>query len=127
MCNIGNPHALEQPSLSYIRDVLSLVINPSIAEKAKGLFESDIIKRAQKYLNVLPDVGAYTESQGISVVRDEVCNFLFERDGYNADPNHIYLTNGATEAVRLCMQTLIRYTPTYSDELFIQFSTDFTL
>ena len=107
-CNIGNPHALQQPALSYIRDVLSLVINPSLAEKSKRAFKPDVIERAQKYLNALPDVGAYTESQGIGAVREEICEFLLERDGFEADPNNIFLTNGASEGVRLCMQTIMR-------------------
>lgn len=105
---------MQQPALSYIRDVLSLVINPSLAEKSKKAFKPDVIERAQKYLKALPDVGAYTESQGIGAVRDEVCQFLLERDGFKADPNNIFLTNGASEGVRLCMQTIMRYSLTHS-------------
>ncbi len=41
-CNIGNPQALGQPSLSYYRQVLSLVEDPSKIERErqlKNLFE----------------------------------------------------------------------------------------
>ena len=110
-CNIGNPHALNQKSISFVREVLSLVINPSLMTKGKHLFAPDVIKRANRYLTPgigLPDVGAYSESQGILAVREEVAKFLMERDGYLGDPNDIFLTNGASEGVRLCMQTLIR-------------------
>lgn len=31
-----------------------------------------------------------------------------QRDGYKADPANIFLTNGASEGVRLCMQTILR-------------------
>ena len=95
-----------------------MVINPSLAEKSKRAFKPDVIERAQKYLKSLPDVGAYTESQGIVAVREEVCNFLYERDGFEADPSNIFLTNGASEGVRLCMQTIIRYAFTYSRPCF---------
>ena len=69
-CNIGNPQALEQKNLTFIRDVLSLVINPSL--EFRTTFPGDVIERAKKYLSAIPNAGAYTESQGISVVREEV-------------------------------------------------------
>lgn len=42
-CNIGNPHHLEQAPLSYIRDVLSLTINPGLS--AHSIFPADVVKR----------------------------------------------------------------------------------
>jgi len=105
-CNIGNPQSLEQAPLSYMRDILSLVVNPSL--KGRCSFPPDIIARAEKYLAGIPSVGAYSESQGISVVREEVGKFLEERDGFPADPANIFLTNGASDGVRLCMQTMMR-------------------
>lgn len=105
-CNIGNPHVLQQKPLSYIRDVLSIVVNPSLTEKVQ--FSPDILKRARKYLDSIPCVGAYTESQGILAVREEICQFLLERDGFEALPENIFLTNGASEGVRLTMQTILR-------------------
>jgi aspartate/methionine/tyrosine aminotransferase len=105
-CNIGNPHALGQRSLTFVRDVLSLVMNPVLLDT--NLFPSDAVDRAKKYLKGTPDVGAYTESQGILSIREEVAKFLEKRDGYPSDPNDIFLTNGASEGVRFCMQTLLR-------------------
>lgn len=105
-CNIGNPHSLGQKSLTFVRDVLSLVVNPSLIETS--LFPDDAVSRAKKYLQGTPDVGAYTESQGISSIREEVANFLEKRDGHPSNRNDIFLTNGASEGVRFCMQTLLR-------------------
>ena len=105
-CNIGNPHSLGQKSLTFVRDVLSLVVNPTLIEST--LFPEDAVSRAKKYLQGTPDVGAYTESQGILSVREEVANFLEKRDGHPSNPNDIFLTNGASEGVRFCMQTLLR-------------------
>jgi len=62
-CNIGNPHALHQKSISFIRNVLSLVINPDLQHRAPTLFEDDVVTRANKYLSVISSVGAYSESQ----------------------------------------------------------------
>lgn len=105
-CNIGNPHALQQKSISFVRDVLSVVMNPGLKDRAS--FSSDVIQRANKYLNAIPSVGAYSESQGILPVREEVSEFLRQRDGYESNPSDIFLTNGASEGVRFCMQLLFR-------------------
>jgi alanine transaminase len=104
----GNPQSLEQTPLTYIRDILSLVINPSLKQRTN--FPADIISRAEKYLSGIPSVGAYSDSQGILAVREEICQFLRERDGFEADPWNIFLTNGASDGVRLCMQTIMRDT-----------------
>ena len=105
-CNIGNPHALGQSSISFVRDVLSMVVNPTLLNAS--LFPTDAIERAKKYLASAQCVGAYSESQGFLAVREEVSDFLERRDGYKSDPNDIFLTNGASEGVRFCMQTILR-------------------
>lgn len=38
----------------------------------------------------------------------QVCDFIERRDGHRADPNNIFLTNGASEAVRLVLRAAIR-------------------
>ena len=46
-------------------------------------------------------VGAYTgNSKGYQFVREKIAKFITERDGVSADPNDIYVTNGASEGVR---------------------------
>mmetsp|Transcript_19143 Transcript_19143/g.25931 ORF Transcript_19143/g.25931 Transcript_19143/m.25931 type:complete len:165 (-) Transcript_19143:825-1319(-) len=54
--------------------------------------------------------GAYTSnSKGWSFVRRQVASFINRRDGVSdASENNIYLTNGASEAVRLCFTALLR-------------------
>lgn len=37
-----------------------------------------------------------------------MCDFIERRDGHRADPDNIFLTNGASEAVRMVMRTTIR-------------------
>lgn len=58
--------------------------------------------------------GAYTaNSKGWEFVRQSVCNFINERDGLVGEEQvsnieSIYLTNGASEAVRLGLMAIIR-------------------
>ena len=76
--------------------------------KDQVTFNHDVISRASKYLADISSVGSYTESQGIFSVRQEISQFLQQRDGYASDPEDIFVTNGASEGVRFCMQTIIR-------------------
>jgi aspartate/methionine/tyrosine aminotransferase len=111
-CNIGNPHALQQPALSFVRDVVALTVNPELIKRVPaGVFPADVVARANKYLygkGGCTDMGAYSESKGIMAVREDVCKFLQERDGFSSNPDDIFLTNGASDGVRLCMQTMLR-------------------
>lgn len=105
-CNVGNPHALGQKPLSFSRDVLSIVMNPSL--KNRAVFADDVIRKADRYLSSIPGMGSYTDCQGIVAVREDISKFLEERDGYPSEPTDIFLTNGASEGVRYCMKTFLR-------------------
>ena len=56
-------------------------------------------------------MGAYTSSsRGHEYVREVIKNYIEERDGskVNVDINNIYLTNGASEGVKLAFKLLLR-------------------
>jgi alanine transaminase len=115
-CNIGNPQALGQKPLSFNRQVLSLVSNPELLEAAEAgdgtldaLFKKDAVKRARKYLTRDPaGVGAYTNSQGFQVVREEIASFISARDGHPSSPENIFVTDGASSGVKMAYTALIR-------------------
>ncbi|KAJ0401463.1 hypothetical protein ATCC90586_009873 [Pythium insidiosum] len=110
-CNIGNPHILKQQPIEFHRQVLALVNVPGLvdAPEAQALFQPDAIARAKFYLKNIPGgTGAYGHSKGVEVVRQEVAAFLERRDGYSADPEDIYLTDGASPAVQNSLMALIR-------------------
>ena len=55
-------------------------------------------------------MGAYTSnSKGHSIVRKTVADYIERRDGpaVKADWNNIYMTNGASEGVRMAFKLLI--------------------
>jgi len=60
--------------------------------------------------NLKSPPGAYTgNSKGYEYVRQSVADFISRRDGHdNVNPDHVYLTNGASEGVRTAFATLIR-------------------
>ena len=109
-CNIGNPQALGQKPLTFVRQCLSLLINPELIDTAEiaALYPLDVVERARRYMGAVASVGAYTDSQGVEVVREEVSDFIAQRDGFPADADDIFLTDGASVGVKALMQMLIR-------------------
>jgi len=112
-CNIGNPQALGQKPLTFNREVLALVQMPSLlqAPEAKALFSKTARDRATAYLETIPAVGAYSDSQGHQIVRNEVAKFITQRDGPElgeADPSKIFLTDGASAGVKMIYQAALR-------------------
>eukprot|EP01119_Soliformovum_irregulare_P010165 TRINITY_DN2487_c0_g1_i1.p1 TRINITY_DN2487_c0_g1~~TRINITY_DN2487_c0_g1_i1.p1 ORF type:complete len:509 (+),score=102.86 TRINITY_DN2487_c0_g1_i1:182-1708(+) len=108
-CNIGNPQSLSQPPITYFRQLLSLLQYPELIKTASGAFPKDVVERAQRTLQQIPGgLGAYSHSQGIPMVRKTVASFIERRDGYPADPDDIFLYNGASPGVQNSLKMLIR-------------------
>ncbi|KAJ6812433.1 alanine aminotransferase 2-like [Iris pallida] len=111
-CNIGNPQSLGQQPVTFFREVLALCDHPAILDKGetRALFSSDSITRAQKILDQIPGraTGAYSHSQGIKGLRDAIAAGIAARDDYPSNPDDIFLTDGASPAVHMMMQLLLR-------------------
>ena len=112
LTNVGNPQALAQQPLTFVRQVVALVTAPFLLEQPgiERMFPADAIARAREYVANLPggSIGAYSDSKGNGFVRQQVADFIFRRDGVVANPDLIFLTNGASEGVRLCLKAMIR-------------------
>ncbi|KAH7546994.1 hypothetical protein FEM48_Zijuj01G0260000 [Ziziphus jujuba var. spinosa] len=110
-CNIGNPQSLGQQPITFFREVLALCDHPIILDKSEtqGLFSADSIERAWQILDQIPGraTGAYSHSQGTKGLRDTIAAGIEARDGYPANSNDIFLTDGASPAVHMMMQLLI--------------------
>ncbi|CAL5229017.1 g12261 [Coccomyxa viridis] len=109
--NVGNPHALGQKPRTFNRQVMSLVTCPTLLDHPKvgELFPADVIARAKQcstYFN--GGLGAYTDSRGSEGVRKEVAAYIEKRDGYPSSPDQIFLTDGASPAVRYMLNAIIR-------------------
>eukprot|EP00163_Fabomonas_tropica_P031692 TRINITY_DN762_c0_g1_i1.p1 TRINITY_DN762_c0_g1~~TRINITY_DN762_c0_g1_i1.p1 ORF type:complete len:490 (-),score=125.28 TRINITY_DN762_c0_g1_i1:101-1570(-) len=119
-CNIGNPQQLKQKPLTFGRQVLALATYPDLLAKMTAspsaemskLFPQEAVDRATKYCPPgAPGLGAYSMSRGLPQVRREVADFIEQRDGAPAgsvDPEHIFLTNGASDGISKVMSMLIR-------------------
>ncbi|CAL9727778.1 hypothetical protein MOUN0_B00210 [Monosporozyma unispora] len=102
---IGNPQLLDQKPLTFTRQVLSIVQNPTILQHrdiliAKKIYNRDVIKRAELLISqVGKSMGTYTLTKGILGIRNDIANFITQRDGETCDPDDLYLTDGATMAI----------------------------
>ncbi|KAJ5773201.1 hypothetical protein N7457_008097 [Penicillium paradoxum] len=109
--NIGNPQQLDQKPITFFRQVLSLVENPSLLENPEVLKESfgykqDVIDRAQALLANVHSVGAYSHSQGAPGIRNSVAKFIEKRDGFSANPQDLFLTSGASFGVSTMLNVI---------------------
>ncbi len=110
-CNIGNPQALKQKPLSYIRQTLSLLEYPELLNQSETLkhYPKDIVERARMILEKHPPgTGAYSQSAGIPFIRKAVADFIAKRDGIPASKDHIILTDGASKGVQAAILALLR-------------------
>ncbi len=107
-CNIGNPQALEQRPLTYLRQVLALCQYPDLIDRGADLFPPDVRETARRVLEgTRYGLGAYSDSTGVRFVREAVAAFIRERDGIEADADAIYLTDGASKGVQAALRILI--------------------
>mmetsp|Transcript_15036 Transcript_15036/g.47854 ORF Transcript_15036/g.47854 Transcript_15036/m.47854 type:complete len:519 (+) Transcript_15036:108-1664(+) len=111
-CNIGNPQSVGQKPLSFYRNVLSLVDNPTLLTRnptaLRELFADAEIERATEMVEYIANgTGAYSDSQGVEGIRRNVANFIEQRDGYPAKVENLFLTNGASSGIQMLLTALI--------------------
>jgi alanine transaminase len=112
--NIGNPQSVGQAPITWPRQVMALVDLPDSVGVdhpiAAKLFPADAIKRAKEIKIGLGGhgTGAYSHSKGVKSFRVDVANFMEARDGgVPADPEDIFLTNGASAGIGMVLNALI--------------------
>lgn len=124
-CNIGNPQALGQPPITHYRQILSLIEDPARLARERKLrdiatgsglesIDAEILDQAAWVLAKMETgMGAYTESRGPAFIREAIASFIDRRDnvavegGVPANPEQIFLTNGASDAVKYVLEMLI--------------------
>ncbi|XP_066508316.1 alanine aminotransferase 2-like isoform X1 [Hoplias malabaricus] len=105
--NIGDAHAMGQQPITFFRQVLALCSYPELLDDNK--FPEDAKNRARRILKACggSSIGAYTASQGIDCVRQDVSRYIERRDGgIPCDPDNIYLTTGASDGIVTILKLL---------------------
>mmetsp|Transcript_18606 Transcript_18606/g.27306 ORF Transcript_18606/g.27306 Transcript_18606/m.27306 type:complete len:521 (-) Transcript_18606:298-1860(-) len=112
--NIGNPHSVGQKSLTWSRQVLALTNLPESGgvdhPDVLKLFPEDAVERAREMKAALGGMGsgAYSHSQGVLGFREDIAEFIKNRDGgVECDPKNLFLTNGASSGISMILTALI--------------------
>uniref|UniRef100_A0A4W5MYJ7 alanine transaminase n=2 Tax=Hucho hucho TaxID=62062 RepID=A0A4W5MYJ7_9TELE len=106
--NIGDAHAMGQKPITFFRQVLALCSYPELLNE--NMFPEDAKNRARRILQACggSSVGAYSASQGIDCVRQDVARYIERRDGgVPCDPDNVYLTTGASDGIVTMLKLLV--------------------
>lgn len=104
--NIGDCHATGQQPITFIRQVLALCTYPELLDDPR--FPSDTKEKAVRIIDSCGgySLGAYSESSGIRVIRQDVATYISKRDGFESNWEHISLSTGASEAIKSILSIL---------------------
>lgn len=112
--NIGDAHAMGQKPITFVREVVSLSMFPNLMENAaRSTFSNDALLRANDILDCVggSSMGAYTDSVGISVVRQHIADYITQRDGHPANPDDIFIGTGASGCIKSVMKLALSNDP----------------
>jgi len=106
-CNIGNPQAVGMKPLTFYRQVLSVFVHPGTVHD-HGL-PKDVKARGEEF--AATKCGAYSHSKGHPLFRKKVAEYIDRRDdllpSVKADPEDIFLTDGASPAVKTVLELVV--------------------
>lgn len=99
----GDPQGMGQKPITFFQQTVSLCIHPELMEDNR--FASDVKQRAKTILENCKGhtIGSYTDCAGMEVVRRQVAQYIEERDGVPSNYEDIFLSSGATDAVRVIL------------------------
>lgn len=105
--NIGNPQLLGQKPFSFVREVLACCFNPHLIDSMP--FDIDVKNRSKFYVSQVPAVmGAYSDSVGHRFIRENIANFIKNRDqGPDVPVSNILLTDGASNGIHMIFSTIL--------------------
>ncbi|XP_070604522.1 alanine aminotransferase 1 isoform X1 [Erythrolamprus reginae] len=106
--NIGDAQAMGQKPITFLRQVSALCMYPDLLECPD--FPEDTKQKARRLLTACggQSIGSYSASPGIELIRQDVAAFIQRRDGgVPSDPENIYLSTGASNAVVTILKLLV--------------------
>ncbi|XP_041375568.1 alanine aminotransferase 2-like [Gigantopelta aegis] len=106
--NIGDCHATGQKPITFLRQVAALCAHPAGLMNA-AVMPDDAKQRAKRILASCggQSVGAYSDSAGVRVIREDIAKYIAERDAFPCDPDNIYLSTGASDSIKSVLKLLM--------------------
>lgn len=105
-CNIGDCHAVGQKPLTFLRQVVALVTYPQLQDSPD--FPADAKQRAKRILDSASghSIGAYSESTGIRIIREDIAKYIEQRDGIPSNFLNVFLSSGASSSIKAVLELL---------------------
>lgn len=112
-CNIGDAHAMGQGPITYIRQVVSGAAYPDLLEAGNnnGVIPADASAQARRILDGCGggSLGAYSNSAGVQVIRDDIARYIEQRDGIGSvNSENVVMSTGASGAIVALLKMLVR-------------------
>jgi len=114
-CNIGDAHAMGQAPMTYLRQVVSGAAYPELIDSANNnsVFPEDAAAQSRRILAGCGggSLGAYSNSAGVQVIREDIARYIERRDGAPAgsvNPDNIMMSVGASGAIVSMLKMLVR-------------------
>lgn len=103
--NIGDCHATGQKPLTFLRQVVAICTDPDrLMDDPK--YPADAKSRAKRILSSCggQSIGAYSDSSGVRVIREDIASYITNRDGHPCNPDNIFLCTGASDGIKTIMK-----------------------
>lgn len=114
-CNIGDAHAMGQKPITFLRQVVSGAAFPDLidSDNNNSVFPADAVAKAQRILDGCGghSLGAYSNSAGVQVIREDIARFIENRDGSPAgsvNPSNIMMSTGASGGIVAMLKLLVK-------------------
>jgi alanine transaminase len=102
--NVGNPHNLGQPPISFPREVIGCVLGNHVI---KNYQNKDAMARAKIFEKYTDNVSGYTDYLGIKEIRENCAKFIEQRDGHPSNYKNIFTSNGTSGGIKTVLQALL--------------------
>lgn len=102
--------ALELIDLHKKRPGMGEKDSNDIENKLNTLYSNEVIRRAKELSEQIGYLGAYTPTKGVLAIRQSIARFIQVRDqtpNIDVDPEHIFLTNGASDGIHRILQLIV--------------------
>jgi alanine transaminase len=50
---------------------------------------------------MISNLGAYSDSSGVRVIREDIASYITHRDGHPCSPDNIFLSTGASDGIKV--------------------------
>jgi alanine transaminase len=107
--NIGDCHAMGQPPITFIRQVVACCTYPPLMDSND--FPEDVKARAKRILGGCAggSIGSYSASTGVELIRKDVAEYISNRDGVPCNYEDVFMSTGASDGIKSILKLSVTH------------------